>query len=573
MSSIAVRVIGPRMTLLVTELRVQKQSNRLNPEDQLLSQHVELQRTFTFCANIFMNTPGDILTAAAAEQALVGRIALQEQQIADALAPYEPLSATYAWFDTLRAIEECINLITVDWNDKDFEHDLVSLPLARLQQAPGRLAPVRQRVKAQFGEKFCNRFSNLLIQGMSIAIAFASHGFMDVAAGFHTVGTMMGYLQSRRRHFVGLLHMLPHACRGRQIVAPLDTFNIFLPILELSAIQMMGAQNALIVKLARTRLRLPECESGQLAMLDNLFLEPERARITEVPITAKGAEMLKLREPLNPDRLFSAAELRNDILAIEAAYEQFDLAGTDFVTAAALVRRLSRNFIDRDFWIAIRPADLAALSDELSLSAALRSALVHTAPGYMACLSTYAPLVLVDGIYRSTVTLLSRFLYYWRAQSLDRRKLFQIRAGFIFEQAVADELKQQGFMVQDITRINRHEFDVVTVRDDVIWNVQCKNNFVDLACVEADARRFARYNSMLVRSYERALTKERNREHLLKLKLSLDAVQHLLVSRFPVVSDNLRIVPFSRIARVASIANSLMTNGLDDLDATGLAGG
>src|ERR1035441_6829415 len=101
-----------------------------------------------------MDRPGDILTASAAEQALVGRIALQEQQIADALAPYEPLSATYTWFDTLRAIEECINLITVDWNDEDFEHDLISLPLATLHQAANRLAPVRQRVKARFGEKF-----------------------------------------------------------------------------------------------------------------------------------------------------------------------------------------------------------------------------------------------------------------------------------------------------------------------------------------------------------------------------------------------------------------------------------
>lgn len=503
-----------------------------------------------------MDRPGNVLTASAAEQALMSRIRIQEQQIADALAPYEPFSAACAWFDTLRAIEECINLITVDWNNEHFEHDLISLPLA--QPAPSRLVPVHLRIKEQFGEKFCNRFSNLLIQGMSVAIAFASHGFVDVAAGFRTVGTMIGYLQSRRRHFVGLLHMLPNACRGSQIVAPLDTLNIFLPIIELSAIQMMGAQNALIVKLARARLRLPECESGELAMLDSLFLEPERARITEVPMTGKGAEMLKSKEPLSPDRLFSAAELRNDILAIEAAYADFDLASTDFAAAAAMVRQLSKNFIDRDFWIAIRPDDLIALSDQLGLSAALRSALVHTGTSYMACLSTYAPLVLLDGVYRSTVTLLSRFLYWWRAQSLDRRKVFQIRAGFIFEQTVAQELNQQRFMVKDITRINRHEFDVVTVRDDVIWNVQCKNNFIDLARVESDAHRFARYNSMLVRSYERALNKEINREHLLKSKLSLHTIQHLVVSRFPVVNDNPRIVPFSRIANFTEIADSLV---------------
>jgi hypothetical protein len=130
-------------------------------------------------------------------------------------------------------------------------------------------------------------------------------------------------------------------------------------------------------------------------------------------------------------------------------------------------------------------------------------------------------------------------------------------AGFIFEEAVANEVERQGFVLQEITRINRHEFDVVTVRDGVIWNVQCKNNFIDLERVESDARRFARYNATLVRSYERALTKDLNREHLLKLRLSLDAVQHMVVSRFPVISDNPRIIPFSRIGSFAAVAESL----------------
>jgi len=503
-----------------------------------------------------MDGAEEILTASATEEVLVGRIARQEQQIAEALAPYEPLSATYAWFDMLRAIEECINLITVEWDDEYFGKDLISLPLVRSRIVSSHLVTVLERVKRRFGEKFRNRFSNLLIQGMSIAVAFASHGFMDAAAGFRTVGTMMGYFQSRRRHFVGLLHILPNACRGQQRVAPLDTLNIFLPIIELSAVQMMGAQNALLVKLARAKLGLPESASSEIAMLDNLYLEPERARITDIPITEKGAEILKTREPLGLDRLFSAAELRNDILAIEAVYAEFELADTDFAPAAALVRRLSTDFVDRDFWVAIRPTDFAVLANELGASQLLRSALVHSAHGYMACLSTYAPFVLIDDVYRSTVTLLSRFLYYWRAQCLDRQKLYQIRAGFIFEEAVANELMRQGFSVQDITRINRHEFDVVSVRDGVIWNIQCKNNFIDLALVDTDARRFARYNAMLVRAYERALTKERHREHLLKSKLSLGAVQHLLVSRFPIVSDNPRMIPFSRIANFAAIADS-----------------
>jgi hypothetical protein len=48
---------------------------------------------------------------------------------------------------------------------------------------------------------------------------------------------------------------------------------------------------------------------------DEVFTPPEFAnrmldRLTDVPITGKGVEILKSREPLGPDRLFSAAELQ-----------------------------------------------------------------------------------------------------------------------------------------------------------------------------------------------------------------------------------------------------------------------
>ncbi|MCQ4677764.1 hypothetical protein [Ralstonia pseudosolanacearum] len=166
-----------------------------------------------------------VLSTSSSERELVTRIALQERQIYDALAPYEPHSATYAWFDTLRAIEELINLHTVDWEDEGFEQTLMSLPVIGLDLQPERLLAVRQRILGKFGQNFCTRFTRLLVQGSAISIALAMHGIIEAAAGFRTVGTMMGYLQSRRRHFVGLLHLLPTACRGRQVAAPLDTLS------------------------------------------------------------------------------------------------------------------------------------------------------------------------------------------------------------------------------------------------------------------------------------------------------------------------------------------------------------
>jgi hypothetical protein len=488
------------------------------------------------------------------------RIATMQDHIVSALAPYEAESAICFWLDTLRAIEEVINLWTIDWEDAAFEHLLFAFPVSQLAVHSRDFRIIRHRLVSRFSEKFANRFCNLVTLASTVASAFEAYGFFEAASGFQSLRAMMGYLQSRRRHFVGLLQFLPHACRGSQRVDQFDTINIFLPIVECYGTVMMGAQYSLMETLAQERLGITAAQAAPLRMLSALYLEPERAPIVEMSLTHEGWNMLASPEPLLPDRLFSAAELRNDILSTEAAYAEFDLGGTEFTAAAALVRRLSIDHIDRDFWIALTSDELSTLLDAVGASPGLRSALVCHAQSYMECLSSYAPLVHLNGRYLSTVTLLSRFVYFWRARVLDRQKRFQIRAGFIFEDAVKQALAKQGFVIQDIVRLNRQEFDVVMIRDQVIWNVQCKNNFIDIDRVDSDASRFARYNHMLVRYYERALVKERNRGHLLKERFALQAIQHMVVSRFPVVTDNLRIVVFNDIDEFASRATVLQAH-------------
>lgn len=503
-----------------------------------------------------MNNPPP-LHIHASDDALIGSVAKHEHRIATALAPYDPKTATLAWLETVRAIEELINLPTADWAGDPFENQLYAHSPAWLLLKPRRLEDVRQRLARRFSENFANRFANLMLQCAAITNAFRFHGLADLAAPLATVGQAIDYFQSRRRHLVALLHSLPTVCKGPMRVAPLDTLNIFLPIVEMEALQLMGAHNARLMHHAYSKLGVSAQGAPKLDMLDALYLEPERSRITEMVLTAEGRAMLERREPLLPDRLFSVAELHNDLILIEAAYAEFDLEKTAFGPAAALVRALSTRFVDRDFWIAINPAELTRLCDELVLPHVLRAALTHTGATYFQALSTYAPLILVDGMYRSTVTLLSRFAYWWRARTLDRIKRFQIRAGFLFEDTVAAELAAQGFELQNITRINHREFDVVTVRRATIWNIQCKNNFTDLERVDTDPGRFARYNKGLVGAYERALEKERAREALLKSRLALEHIEHIVVSRFPVLTTNPRIITFNHLPTFSRLADSI----------------
>ena len=497
----------------------------------------------------------------ASDADLVSRMAREERCIAAALAPYDPNTATYAWFDTLRAIEEVINLPTVDWDGDPLEHKLYDFPIRVLSSDPRPLAWAKQVLGRRFSETFANRFIQLMVQSAAVAHALRIHGLDDLAARFDTLGQAIGYFQSRRRHFVALLHLLPKTCRGAEPVRPLEALVDFLPLVEMHGLQLMGEHQARLFQHARDKLDLPAGAEPDLDMLDDLFLEPERSRITEMTPTEAGLAMLRNHEALKPDRLFSAAELRNDLVSIEAAYAEFNIGDTAFAPAATLVRALSTRFVERDFWVVISPTDLAGLGDELSLPTALRSALIHSGATYFEAMSTYAPLVLVDGVYRSTVTLLSRFAYWWRAQTLDRIKRFQIRAGFMFEETVKAELEAQGFQCRNITRINHREFDVVTVRGSTIWNVQCKNNFTSLERIDTDPSRFARYNKGLVGAYGRALTKERSREQLLRTRLNLDAIEHVVVSRFPVLTDDLRIVPFNRLSGFSRLADRIEKEG------------
>ena len=332
-----------------------------------------------------MNNDGPYLLTDLTTDELYERVNRHERVIAGMLAPYDPVTATLSWFDTLRAIEECINFIHVDWDDGD-NLLLLGLPVLNVMSQPERLTEVRSMLAARFSENFANRFLQLVLKGAAIATAFM--GVNDVPSGFASVGSMIGYLMSRRRHFVAMLHALPLLCRGTQRVTPLDTLNEFLPTIELQGLFLVGAEQALLVNAARNRLGLDPATRLGLPMLDTMFLEPERSRITEVPMTGDGLAMLAAREPLATDRLFSAAELRNDVLAMEAAYAEFDLAGTQFGLAADFVRRVSREFVDRDFWIVMKPQDLDRLANDIGLSPALRSALVHDEASYSGSLAT-----------------------------------------------------------------------------------------------------------------------------------------------------------------------------------------
>jgi Holliday junction resolvase len=182
--------------------------------------------------------------------------------------------------------------------------------------------------------------------------------------------------------------------------------------------------------------------------------------------------------------------------------------------------------------------------------------LVNKPSDYATNTNAYQPFLDLGDRIVSNVNLLSRFLYAFKNVHLGSRRRFQIHAGFIFEDMVKRDLERMGFSVTDIKRINRKEFDVVATRSGVIFNIQCKNNWIDLSKIEAERTLFVRYNRSLTNYYARALKKERGREHLLKQQLGLDKVMHYVVSRFPVIGADPAVINYNQIDQLRFVGQA-----------------
>jgi hypothetical protein len=490
------------------------------------------------------------LVGAEAEALVQEQIRQHCAGIQNSLSVFDARSAVGAWFEVLRGVEELINLPLFELEDKQAVLALVSLPLDRL--SPPQVANLREMLADQFEAGVAKRFVQTVLRSAAIGMAFRMHG-MEGGDEFRTLGGAIAYFQSRRRQMVGLLYFMPLACRGTELVDPLDALNVFLPIVEHSCVGLTSLYRHLVLLRIHDDYGLTMGSQSfkgnySLDMLDESFLEPERVGITEVPRDRVDAAGLKHRMKVDVSRVFSVLELCNDLLMMEAAYAEFKLGETAFGPMARFIVTCSRDARD-EYHIELEASTLKSLMDLCGLSIAEQRRLVYAGTGYADAINSFAPFILVGRNYMTTVTLLSRFAYNWKTVCLNKIKRFQVRSGFIFEEQVKDALSKQGFVISDVKRIERKEFDVVATKDGIIYNVQCKNNLVDLTRMEESPSLFARYNRQLDRYYADALSKEEGRESLLTQRFDLGVVKHVVLSKFPVATKNPRILAFREISQ------------------------
>lgn len=498
------------------------------------------------------------------------QIAAHAGGILTVLAPFEAESAISTWHAIIRDIEEFINLLMNGIEDEGLLVSLASLPLGDGLAANLQVAIVaRNMVTPLFGPDLARRFMVTMLRITRAEVGLRASG-RNLAAGFtlNSVGEAVGYFQSRRRHFVSLLYLMANACKGTKKLDPENAFDVLLPIVEYCCFSFTswnwkGVLAEIFRDFTLTSDGIGSYASHEYDALESAFLEPETVGLLDMYTQRSDQVGLPYREQQDASKIFSAPELRNGVRLIQAAYECFGLNDQEFSIVARLISAFSR-YCEEDYFIKIEVTRFHAMLWAQSVfdPTALERMLVNRANDFAVASNSFEPFIEAGGYVVSNVNLLTRFLNAFKNIHLGSRKRFQIHAGFIFEDKVAADLASYGFSVTDVTRINRQEFDVVTILGDTIHNFQCKNNWIDLSKLESGHRLLARYNRRLDRYYRSALRKEETREDLLIGKLGVTRIEHHVISRFPVITRNPRVINYNKLPEraVSIVASSRMTS-------------
>ncbi len=480
------------------------------------------------------------------------------------LSKYDPVDTFMKWHKTIRAIEELINIPQFGvFSDQEKQRlNAISLKFDEFLNNGKDIGWLIGLITQKYGKETAKRFIETLCMISAINQAFLMQGTNTFGNGFNmnTIADAIVYLQSRRRYFVTLLYLIPGICKGKEAIEVRDTINVFLPIIEHNCISLktMNDQVTLAKIFSDYKLTSDGVKvSGNYYYnyLEDNSAEPERiSLLDQLQLRNEQVPKYPYSPPLQT-KIFSFQELKNSVNLIKAAFEFFQIKDANYYNLIDFILSLEQ-FVNEDYFIVINKMQFDNLISKYANSNEIKNLLLNQSADFAIQLNSFHPFINVGDHYSSNVNLLMRFLYYYKNSILNRARRFQVHSGFVFEDKVKQSLKDNKFEITDITRINRKEFDVVTIartinfatiKEDTIYNFQCKNNAIDLTLVESNQEMFVAFNRKLVKYYEAALEKEKAREDLLINKLGIKHIKHYVISRFPVLTNNERIISFNKL--------------------------
>ncbi|HWJ25178.1 MAG TPA: hypothetical protein VNS32_01470 [Flavisolibacter sp.] len=461
------------------------------------------------------------------------------------VSDFQPTYLYSHWRSIVRSVDEMIN-IPMELSEIEEIDRILNLSFNFLDPSNlPELQAVLSILKRQFGDNVATRFQQLAMMCFAIDSTYTSQGiFKNIGSNLRLNSTIntIAYLQSRRAYYVATLGLIPKIAKGTKIIEYIDTLNHLQYPIDSCLINITTAYYNLLLNYC-----LPDFEmesDGTVATrnfeynnLEGFFMEPERLSLLDQMELRPDVIVPKEMLPKSENKLFSFSEVANAMALFESAFSKYKIQNCIEYTHLNLLFREIGVFLKEDFHFVISEDDFLRISKTCS-----SLVLFFDSNDYFENLNNYYPFQKVDGNYYSTVVLMTRFVYRTLSQSLLRNRTFQIHSGFVFEDKASKILEEKGFLPTGITRINQKEFDLITIKENKVYNFQCKNNFIDISRVSYDYKKIGRFNQRLCRYYESALKKEEKREALIKAKTGIEDIEHFVISRYPVITRNKRII-------------------------------
>lgn len=453
---------------------------------------------------------------------------------------YNRASLFHVWFYFVRQIEEFVN-IRYEYGES-CEAVFRKIHLDRKSE----LELLGSTVAETFGSDVASRFVELA----EMFTGYASIDFDGRKINERPVETLydlLKFFMSRRLHVMTILNLIPIWAQGDKYICKEDIPNKMNEWIGCLMSITNGCQAILEAKC------LPDFYgkmsmsgrmefSHQYTHLDKNYLEPQQ--LTPVELEEYRNDRLGKRDTKKERSICSKEELELTMRNEMAYNERYGIIEKeDYKELMAFMDDMKMYFKD-DYVIEVPESEFHCLCRTYG-NLELYKEMVE----FDDIENSRCGFVKMDDVYYSTYFTLIRYYTNTVMKMLRRRRRYQIDAGFVFENQVKDIVWEYGFKVQDdCKRIERKEFDVVCVKDGTIYNFQCKNNYMNISAIGLKVTTATcRRNKQLISYYKAALRKEEGREHLLKRKLGIDKVKHFVVSRYPVISDNERIIPFNRL--------------------------
>tara|TARA_R110002126_G_scaffold281587_1_gene429444 strand:- start:2439 stop:3968 length:1530 start_codon:yes stop_codon:yes gene_type:complete len=468
------------------------------------------------------------------------------------LSQYDSDTLFHNWRTIIRSTDEMINIPLELKNEEDIEFYLnlffdFSNPMNYFS-----LNHTLSMLQKNFDSEVAERFKLIAFISFGLDVTYQVHKIFEAMGSnmrLDSTKNSINYFQSRRLYYLTTLNIIPKVAKGDKKLEYKTTLSDLNYSMEGC---LMGITNAYYNLLLNSCLPDFEMHSDGISAkpnynyshLDDFFLEPQRLSLSDQLTFRANQVIFNKKHPLPKGQIFSFNEIRGTMSIFSGAFDKYNIKESPkYKLLDSFIEDISI-YVEDDYDILISENIFKSLYIKYK-----KLELYNPSDDYFTLLNSYSPFQKNNDTYYSTVVLVGKFVYRVLTDVLSKNKSFQINSGFIFEDMVSKILEKHDFQLTGITRINRKEFDVITLKDNKIYNFQCKNSFIDISRVDGDYIKIGRLNRKLVSYYARALKKEVNREHLVKEKLDNEIIEHFVVSRYPVITRNNKIINFNDLER------------------------